>query len=39
MDELALPRTYLEAEQFGQFLAETEKSLAPLLDSVGLLKK
>jgi hypothetical protein len=29
----------LEAEQFGQFLAETEKSLAPLLDSVGLLKK
>ena len=39
MDELALHRTYLEAEQFGQFLAETEKSLAPLLDSVGLLKK
>jgi len=39
MDELALPRTYLEAEQFGQFLVETEKSLAPVLDSVGLLMK
>ena len=39
MDELALPRTYLEAEQFGQFLAETEKNLGPVLDSVGLLIK
>jgi tripartite-type tricarboxylate transporter receptor subunit TctC len=39
MDELALPRTYLEAGPFGEFLAGTEKSLAPVLDSVGLLKK
>jgi len=39
MDELALPRTYLEAEQFAEFLAATEKSLAPVLDSVGLLIK
>jgi tripartite-type tricarboxylate transporter receptor subunit TctC len=39
MDELTLPRTYMEYEQFGQFLAGLETSLAPVLDSVGLLKK
>jgi tripartite-type tricarboxylate transporter receptor subunit TctC len=39
MDELTLPRTFMEAEQFGQFLAGLEKSLAPVLETVGLLKK
>jgi len=39
MDELTLPRAYMEAEQFEQFLANLEKSLAPVLDTVGLLKK
>jgi len=39
MDELTLPRTYMDAEQFAQFLAGLEKSLVPVLDAVGLLKK
>lgn len=39
MDDLALPRTYAEYDKFGGFLAETEKTLGPVLDSVGLLKK
>lgn len=39
MDDLALPRTYMEYDKFGEFLAATEKSLGPVLDSVGLLKK
>jgi len=39
MDELTLPRTYLEYDKFGEFLAGLEKSLQPVLDSVGLLKK
>lgn len=39
MDDLALPRTYAEYDKFGEFLAETEKTLSPVLDSVGLLKK
>jgi tripartite-type tricarboxylate transporter receptor subunit TctC len=39
MDELTLPRTYMEYEQFGQFLVGLETSLGPVLDSVGLLKK
>jgi tripartite-type tricarboxylate transporter receptor subunit TctC len=39
MDELTLPRTYMEYDQFEQFLAGLEKSLGPVLDTVGLLKK
>ena len=39
MDELTLPRTYLEHDKFEQFLADLEKSVAPALDAVGLLKK
>ena len=39
MDDLTLPRTYMEYDQFGQFLAGLEKSLVPVLDTVGLLKK
>lgn len=39
MEDLALPRTFLEHDQFADFLATTEKTLGPLLDSVGLLKK
>ena len=39
MDELTLPRAYMESDQFAQFLAGLETSLAPVLDSVGLLKK
>ena len=39
MDELTLPRTYMEYDKFGEFLAGLEKSLGPVLDSVGLLKK
>jgi len=39
MDELTLPRTYMEYDRFGEFLAGLEKSLGPVLDSVGLLKK
>jgi tripartite-type tricarboxylate transporter receptor subunit TctC len=39
MDKLALPRTYLDHEKFGEFLAGMEKSLESTLDLVGLLKK
>jgi tripartite-type tricarboxylate transporter receptor subunit TctC len=39
MDDLTLPRAYMEYDQFGQFLAGLEKSLVPVLDTVGLLKK
>ncbi|HWU38441.1 MAG TPA: tripartite tricarboxylate transporter substrate binding protein [Candidatus Acidoferrum sp.] len=39
MDELTLPRTYMEYDKFAEFLGGMEKSLAPVLDSVGLLKK
>ncbi len=39
MDELTLPRAYMESDQFAQFLAGLETSLSPVLDSVGLLKK
>ena len=39
MDELTLPRTYMEYDKFGEFPAGLEKSLGPVLDSVGLLKK
>jgi len=39
MDDLALPRMYLEYDQFGEFLANIEKTLEPVLDMVGLLKK
>ena len=39
MDKLALPRTYMDHQQFEQFLVGMEKSLEPILDSVGLLKK
>jgi len=39
MDELTLPRTYMEYDKFGEFLGGLETSLAPVLDSVGLLKK
>ncbi len=39
MDELTLPRTYMAHDQFEQFLAGLDKSLGPVLDSVGLLKK
>src|SRR5512136_638230 len=39
MDELTLPRAYMEYDKFGEFLAGLETSLAPVLDSVGLLKK
>jgi tripartite-type tricarboxylate transporter receptor subunit TctC len=39
MDDLTLPRAYMDYEQFGQFLAGLEKSLEPTLDAVGLLKK
>jgi tripartite-type tricarboxylate transporter receptor subunit TctC len=39
MDDLALPRMYLEYDQFGEFLASIEKTLEPVLDMVGLLKK
>ena len=39
MDDLTLPRTYMAYDQFEQFLAGLEKSLGPVLDSVGLLKK
>ena len=39
METLALPRTYAEYDKFGEFLAATEKTLGPVLDSVGLLKK
>jgi tripartite-type tricarboxylate transporter receptor subunit TctC len=39
MDKLALPRTYMDHEQFQEFLAGMEKSLEPTLDLVGLLKK
>jgi len=39
MDELALPRMYLEYDKFGEFLATMEKTLEPTLEMVGLLKK
>jgi tripartite-type tricarboxylate transporter receptor subunit TctC len=39
MDELALPRLYLEHDKFGEFLAGMEKTLEPTLEMVGLLKK
>jgi len=39
MDDLALPRTYLEHDKFAEFLADIEKTLEPVLDMVGLLKK
>ena len=39
MDELTLPRTYMEYDKFGEFLGGLEKSLEPVLDTVGLLKK
>ncbi len=39
MDDLTLPRTYMAHDQFEQFLAGLDKSLGPVLDTVGLLKK
>ena len=39
MDDLALPRLYLEYDKFGEFLANIEKALEPVLEMVGLLKK
>ncbi len=39
MDDLTLPRTYMEYEKFGEFLGGMETSLKPVLDEVGLLKK
>ncbi len=39
MDELTLPRTYMEYDKFGEFLGGMETSMKPVLDSVGLLKK
>jgi tripartite-type tricarboxylate transporter receptor subunit TctC len=39
MDKLALPRAYLEGDKFVEFLANTEKTLEPVLERVGLLKK
>jgi len=39
MDELALPRAFLEGEAFGTFLADIEKTLEPALADAGLLKK
>jgi tripartite-type tricarboxylate transporter receptor subunit TctC len=39
MDDLTLPRAYMEYDKFGEFLAGMEKSLVPVLDTVGLLKK
>jgi tripartite-type tricarboxylate transporter receptor subunit TctC len=39
MDDLALPRAYLEYDRFGEFLANIEKTLEPTLETVGLLKK
>jgi tripartite-type tricarboxylate transporter receptor subunit TctC len=39
MDDLTLPRAYMEYDKFGEFLASLEKSLEPVLDTVGLLKK
>jgi tripartite-type tricarboxylate transporter receptor subunit TctC len=39
MDDLALPRVYLEHERFGEFLGGMEKSMEPTLEMVGLLKK
>ena len=39
MDELTLPRAYMEYDKFGEFLASLEKGLEPVMDSVGLLKK
>ena len=39
MDDLTLPRTYMEYDKFGEFLGGLEKSMTPVLDAVGLLKK
>lgn len=39
LDDLALPRAYMEHDKFAEFLIGMEKSLDPVLDSVGLKKK
>lgn len=39
MDKLTLPRTYMEHDKFGDFLAGMEKTLEPTMGQVGLLKK
>lgn len=39
MDELALPRVYLEGQEFWNFLGNLEKVLEPALGDAGLLKK
>jgi tripartite-type tricarboxylate transporter receptor subunit TctC len=39
LDDLTLPRAYMEYDKFGEFLAGLEKSMGPVLDAVGLLKK
>ena len=39
MTKLALPRTFLEGDQFKAFLDDIEKSLEPALKEAGLLKK
>jgi len=39
MDKLALPRTYSEGDEFREFLANMEKTLEPVIERVGLLKK
>ena len=39
MDKVTLPRTYMDADKFEDFLAGMEKTLEPTLEMVGLLKK
>ncbi len=39
MDDLTLPRAYMEYDKFAEFLGGMETSLGPVLDTVGLLKK
>jgi tripartite-type tricarboxylate transporter receptor subunit TctC len=39
MDELALPRSLLEGDKFGEFLAGMEKTMEPALKEANLLKK
>ncbi|MBI4572933.1 MAG: tripartite tricarboxylate transporter substrate binding protein, partial [candidate division NC10 bacterium] len=39
MDKVTLPRTYMDYDKFGEFLAGMEKSLEPTLEMIGLLKK
>ncbi len=39
MDDLALPRTYLQHDKFEEFLIGMEKNMDQALDIVGLLKK